>query len=176
MIEVKDKKFVPYLSEVQIKEQISELGSRINHDFADKSPVLLGILNGAFMFLADLAKAIDIPVEIQFIRVASYESFSSTGKVKDLIGLNIDLKGREVIIVEDIVDTGLSMKHVINLVSEQNPAGISIATLLLKPEALQEKLDVAYVGFEIPNKFVVGYGLDYDGYGRNLREIYQLKE
>jgi len=176
MIEVKDKKFVPYLSEVQITEQISELGSRINKDFEDKSPVLLGILNGAFMFLSDLAKAIDIPVEIQFIRVASYESFASTGKVKDLIGLNIDLEGREVIIVEDIIDTGLSMKHIINLVSEKKPANISVATLLLKPEALQEKLDVAYVGFEIPNKFVVGFGLDYDGYGRNLKEIYQLKE
>jgi len=176
MIEVKDKKFVPYLSEVQIMEKISELGSRINKDFADKSPVLLGILNGAFMFLSDLAKAVDIPVEIQFIRVASYESFSSTGKVKDLIGLNIDLEGREVIIIEDIIDTGFSMKHILDLVSEKNPARISIATLLLKPEALQEKLDVDYVGFEIPNKFVVGFGLDYDGYGRNLKEIYQLKQ
>jgi len=176
MIEVKDKKFVPYLSEVQLTEKISILGSRINKDFAGKSPVLLGVLNGAFMFLSDLAKAIDIPVEIQFIKVASYESFSSTGKVKDLIGLNIDLEGREVIIIEDIIDTGLSMKHIIKLVSDKNPAKVSIATLLLKPEALQEKLEVEYVGFEIPNKFVVGFGLDYDGYGRNLKEIYQLKE
>jgi len=176
MVEVKDKKFVPYLSEGQLAEKISELGSRINKDYVDKKPVLLGILNGAFMFLSDLAKSIDIPVEIQFIKIASYESFSSTGKVKDLIGLNIDLDGREVIVVEDIIDTGLSMKHILDLVSDKNPANISIATLLLKPEALQEELDIAYVGFRIPNKFVVGYGLDYDGYGRNLREIYQLKE
>lgn len=176
MIEVKDKEFVPYLSEVQLAEKILELGSRINRDYIGKKPVLLGILNGAFMFLSDLAKSIDIPVEIQFIKIASYESFSSTGKVKDLIGLNIDLDGREVIVVEDIIDTGFSMKHVLSLIGDQNPANISIATLLLKPEALQEDLDIAYVGFEIPNKFVVGYGLDYDGYGRNLKEIYQLKE
>jgi len=176
MIEVKDKKFIPYLTEDQLAEKITELGSRINRDYKGKKPVLLGILNGAFMFLSDLAKSIDIPVEIQFVKIASYESFSSTGKVKDLIGLNIDLEGREVIVVEDIVDTGFSMKHVLSLVSDKNPVNISIATLLLKPDALQEKLDIAYVGFEIPNKFVVGYGLDYDGYGRNLKEIYQLNE
>ncbi|HSJ68418.1 MAG TPA: hypoxanthine phosphoribosyltransferase [Anditalea sp.] len=176
MIEVKDKKFIPYLSEDQLAEKISELGSRISQDYIGKEPILLGILNGAFMFLSDLAKSIDIPVEIHFIKVASYESFSSTGKVKDLIGLNIDLEGREVIVVEDIIDTGLSMKHIKGLIANKNPANISVATLLLKPEALQEKLEVAYVGFEIPNKFVVGYGLDYDGYGRNLKEIYQLKE
>ena len=176
MIEVKDKKFIPYLSESQLAEKISELGAKINNDYLGKDPVLLGILNGAFMFLSDLAKSIDIPVEIQFIKVASYEAFSSTGKVKDLIGLNIDLEGREVIVVEDIVDTGFSMRHIMDLIADKNPANISVATLLLKPEALQEKLDIAYVGFEIPNKFVVGYGLDYDGYGRNLKEIYQLKE
>ncbi|KEO72874.1 hypoxanthine phosphoribosyltransferase [Anditalea andensis] len=175
MIEVKDKKFIPFLSEVQLEEKIKALGSEINKDYKDKEPVLLGILNGSFMFLSDLAKAIDIPVEIHFIKVASYESLSSSGSIKDLIGLNVDIKGRNVIIIEDIIDTGLSMKHILNLVMDKKPASISIATLLLKPEALKEKLDIKYVGFTIPNKFVVGYGLDYDGYGRNLKEIYQLK-
>jgi hypoxanthine phosphoribosyltransferase len=176
MVEVKDKKFVPYLSEADLSQRISSMGAKISSDFGDKTPVLLGVLNGAFMFLSDLAKAIDVPVEIQFVKVASYESTASTGKVKDLIGLNIDLTGREVVIVEDIVDTGLSMKHILNIVGEKNPAKISIATLLLKPEALKEPLDIEYIGFEIPNKFVVGYGLDYDGLGRNLKEIYQLQE
>jgi hypoxanthine phosphoribosyltransferase len=176
MIEIKDKKFIPYLTEDQLADKIFELGERINKDYADKSPVLLGVLNGAFMFMSDLAKAIDIPVEIQFIKIASYEATTSTGTVIDLIGLNIDLEGREVILVEDIIDTGLSMKHALKLIAERNPAHVSIATLLLKPEALKEKLELAYVGFEIPNKFVVGYGLDYDGFGRNLKEIYQLKE
>jgi hypoxanthine phosphoribosyltransferase len=176
MVEVKDKRFVPYLSEADLSQRISSMGAKISSDFGDKTPVLLGVLNGAFMFLSDLAKAIDVPVEIQFVKVASYESTASTGKVKDLIGLNIDLTGREVVIVEDIVDTGLSMKHILNIVGEKNPAKISIATLLLKPEALKEPLDIEYIGFEIPNKFVVGYGLDYDGLGRNLKEIYQLQE
>lgn len=176
MIEIKDKKFIPYLTEDQLANKISELGQRINKDYTNKSPILLGVLNGAFMFLADLAKTIEIPVEIQFIKIASYEATASTGTVIDLIGLNIDLEGREVIIVEDIIDTGLSMKHALKLIAEKKPAQISIVTLLLKPEALKEQLDLAYVGFEIPNKFVVGYGLDYDGFGRNLKEIYQLKE
>jgi hypoxanthine phosphoribosyltransferase len=176
MVEVKDKRFVPYLSEADLSQRISSMGAKISSDFGGKTPVLLGVLNGAFMFLSDLAKTIDVPVEIQFVKVASYESTASTGKVKDLIGLNIDLTGREVIIVEDIVDTGLSMKHILNIVGEKNPVKISIATLLLKPEALKEPLDIDYIGFEIPNKFVVGYGLDYDGLGRNLKEIYQLQE
>ncbi|MBS9522472.1 hypoxanthine phosphoribosyltransferase [Litoribacter ruber] len=176
MVEVKDKQFVPYLSEAELSQRIATLGAKINNDFQGKEPVLLGILNGAFMFLSDLAKAIDIPVEIQFIKVASYEATASTGQVKNLIGLNVDLEGRDVIVVEDIVDTGLSMKHILGLVAEHNPGKIAIATLLLKPEALIEPLDIDYVGFEIPNKFVVGYGLDYDGLGRNLKEIYQLKE
>ncbi|WP_143962416.1 hypoxanthine phosphoribosyltransferase [Litoribacter populi] len=176
MVEVKDKQFVPYLSEAELSQRIATLGAKINKDFQGKEPILLGILNGAFMFISDLAKAIEIPVEIQFIKVASYEATSSTGEVKNLIGLNVDLEGREVIVVEDIVDTGLSMKYILGLIADRNPSKVSIATLLLKPEALKEPLEIDYVGFEIPNKFVVGYGLDYDGFGRNLKEIYQLKE
>jgi len=176
MVEVKDKTFVPYLSEEELFNRISALGKQISLDYKGKQPVLLGVLNGAFMFLSDLAKNIDIAVEIQFVKVSSYEATASTGTVKDLIGLNIDLEGREVIIVEDIVDTGLSMKHILKTVHERKPSSVKIATLLLKPEALQEPISLDYVGFEIPNKFVVGYGLDYDGLGRNLKEIYQLQE
>jgi len=127
------------------------------------------------MFLSDLAKKISVPAEITFIKFSSYSGETSTGTVKNLIGLEAELKGRSVIVVEDIVDTGLTMLHLMNQLQEQKPASITLVTLLYKPEALKYKINLDYIGFEIPNRFVVGYGLDYDGFGRNIPEIYQLK-
>ncbi|MFD2202388.1 hypoxanthine phosphoribosyltransferase [Shivajiella indica] len=176
MIQIKDKTFIPFLEEKTLQKKIAEIGLKISKDFAEKDPIIIGVLNGAFMFLSDLARQISIPAEITFIKISSYSGEKSTGKVKSLIGLETKLEGRNVIVVEDIVDTGLSMSQLIQQLKENNPASISLATLLYKPEAIQYKLHLDYIGFEIPNKFVVGYGLDYDGFGRNLREIYQLKQ
>lgn len=175
MIQIKDKKFVPYISSSALQQRIQELGKAISKDFEGETPVLLGILNGSFMFAADLAKSIETPMEITFLKIASYEGDASTGKVKSLLGLDKSLEGRSVVVVEDIVDTGLSMTHILEVLSQHSPKRIAIATLLLKPEALKYPIALDYVGFEIPNKFVVGYGLDYDGQGRNIPEIYQLK-
>ena len=175
MIQVKDKTFILFLYEKTLQKRITEIGSEISKDFENKDPIIIGVLNGSFMFLSDLAKKITIPAEITFIKISSYEGEKSTGNVKNLIGLDSGLEGRNIIVVEDIVDTGLSMLHLIDQLRKTNPATISLATLLHKPEALKYKIQLDYVGFEIPNKFVVGYGLDYDGYGRNIPEIYQLK-
>lgn len=175
MVEIKDKTFVPFLKQDKIQERVNELGKEISKDYAGKQPVILGILNGAFMFLSDLAKQITISSELSFIKISSYSGESSTGKVSQMIGLETNLTNRHVIVVEDIVDTGLSMKHLVELIKEKNPASLAVATLLHKPEAIKHPIKLDYVGFNIPNKFVVGYGLDYDGLGRNLPEIYQLK-
>lgn len=174
MIEVKDKTFKPYLRQPEIEKRVKELGREISKDYLGKNPVLIGVLNGAFIFLSDLSKSVDIPAEISFIKISSYEGESSTGKVKKLIGLDVELKNRHVLIVEDIVDTGLSMVHLLSQVYEMKPASVKTVTLLHKPDALQHTVTLDYVGFQIPNKFVVGYGLDYDGFGRNMPEIYQL--
>jgi hypoxanthine phosphoribosyltransferase len=175
MIQIKDKTFILFLDEKTIQKRIAEIGFEISRDFENKNPIIIGVLNGSFMFLSDLAKQINIPAEITFIKISSYSGEKSTGKVKNLIGLEVELEGRNVIIVEDIVDTGLTMLHLINRLKEENPASITLATLLHKPEALKHKVHLDHIGFEIPNKFVVGYGLDYDGFGRNIPEIYQLK-
>jgi hypoxanthine phosphoribosyltransferase len=175
MIKVKDKSFILFLDEKTIQKRITELGFEISRDFESKNPVIVGVLNGSFMFLSDLSKKITVEAEVTFIKISSYSGESSTGKVKNLIGLESKLEGRHVIVVEDIVDTGLSMLHLTQQLHEINPASISLVTLLYKPEALKYNIPLDYVGFEIPNKFVVGYGLDYDGYGRNFPEIYQLK-
>ncbi|MCH7402804.1 hypoxanthine phosphoribosyltransferase [Belliella kenyensis] len=175
MIKIKDKEFVPFITESELLDRINVLGKQISEKFKDDQPILLGVLNGAFMFLSDLSKSIDIPVEVSFVKMSSYSGTSSTGEVKDLIGLGVDIKDRKVIVVEDIVDTGLSMSYLLELLSKKQPADVSVVTLLYKPEALKHAIKLDFVGFEIPNKFVVGYGLDYDGLGRNLPEIYQLK-
>jgi hypoxanthine phosphoribosyltransferase len=175
MKKIKDKEFVPFITAEAIDARLQEMGTKISVDFKEDNPVILGVLNGAFMFLSDLAKYISIPAEISFIKVSSYQGTSSTGNVKELIGLDAELKGRKVIVIEDIIDTGLSMTHLLKKLEINQPSQISIVTLLFKPEALKHELEIDYVGFEIPNKFVVGYGLDYDGFGRNLPEIYQLK-
>lgn len=175
MISIKDKVFVPYITANSIQHRVAEMGAEISKDFKGDCPVLIGVLNGSFIFLSDLAKSISIPIEVSFVKVSSYSGTDSTGSVKNLLGLDIELKDRSVIIVEDIIDTGLSMKHLIGMVQEKSPKRIAVATLLLKPEALLHPLKVSYTGFEIPNKFVVGYGMDFDGLGRNLPELYQLK-
>lgn len=175
MIKVKDKSFVLFLDEKTIQKRITELGFDISKDFESKNPLIIGVLNGSYMFFSDLSKKITVEAEVTFIKISSYSGESSTGKVKNLIGLESKLEGRHVIVVEDIVDTGLSMLHLTQQLHEKKPASLSLVTLLYKPEALKYNIALDYVGFEIPNKFVVGYGLDYDGYGRNIPEIYQLK-
>jgi hypoxanthine phosphoribosyltransferase len=176
LIQVHNKSFKPYLSEVQIAERVREMGQAITSDYAGKNPIFIGILNGSFMFAADLFKHIDTPASISFIKLASYKGTSSSGTVITAIGLEENLHDKDIIIVEDIVDTGKTMTEFIPTLMQQNPASVRICTLLQKPEALKYPLDVHYVGFSIPNKFVVGYGLDYDGLGRNYPAIYQLAE
>lgn len=172
---IKNKEFVPYISAYALKKRIEELGTEISKDFADEPAVLIGVLNGAFMFLADLTKKVTVPVEVSFIKVSSYKGLESSGSVMNLMGLDVELEGRSVIIVEDIIDTGLSMKYLLELIEKQKPKRIAVASLLVKPEAIVHKIKIDYIGFEIPNKFVVGYGMDYDGFGRNLPALYQLK-
>ncbi len=175
MIKIKDKEFVPFIDKESLNSRIVELGRQISMDFIYEEPVILGVMNGSFMFLSDLARQLDVQAEITFVKIASYSGTKSSGKVQELIGLGTILTGRNVIVVEDIVDTGLSMYHLLKSIRLQRPKRISLVTLLLKPDALKFDLEIDYVGFEIPNKFVVGYGLDYEGFGRNLPEIYQLK-
>ncbi len=173
-IQVEDKEFQCFIEYEQIKKRIRLLGIQLNVDYENRKPVFIGVLNGSFIFLSDLMKEVNIPAEIHFIKVASYKNDSSTGFVKDIIGLNIDLKGRDVVIVEDIVDSGVTLQHIMKQIKAHEPASIAICTLLLKPKALKVDLgEIPYVGFEISNEFVVGYGLDYNGLGRNLKDIYQ---
>jgi hypoxanthine phosphoribosyltransferase len=174
-IHVLDKKFVPYLSAETIAKRIEELAAKINEDYADKNPIFIGILNGSFMFASDLYKQISVSSTISFIKLVSYKGTTSTGTVITSIGLEEDLTGRNVVLIEDIVDTGKTLSEFLPTIQKQQPNSIKICTLLQKPEALLHPLEVDYVGFHIPNKFVVGFGLDYDGYGRNLKEIYQLE-
>jgi len=173
-IKVKDKTFSVSISERAIKRQIKRIAEKINRDYEGQEPVFLAVLNGSFIFAADLLREIDLPCEISFVKLASYEGTSSTGSIREVIGLNIDITGRPVIIIEDIVDTGLTMAHMLETLQSQNPASIDICTLLLKPSKLQVKLDVRYCCMQIPDDFVVGYGLDYDGFGRNTKDIYTI--
>jgi hypoxanthine phosphoribosyltransferase len=175
-MKIGEKEFVTYLSEATIQQRIKELADRINSDYKERNPLFIAILNGSFMFAADLLKKLEGAVEISFIKVASYEQLSSTGYVKNLIGLSEPLHNRDVVILEDIIDTGLTMEKVLEMIKDLGPGSIEIVTLLQKPEALKVDLDIKYCGFEIPNKFVVGYGLDYDGLGRNFKEILQVKD
>jgi hypoxanthine phosphoribosyltransferase len=171
---VHDKSFETYLSEETIQQRIKELAADINKDYAGKRPLFIAILNGSFMFASDLFKYLTIEAEICFIKLASYKGMKSTGKVVTSIGLEEDLFGKEVILIEDIVDTGKTLHNFLPKLIHQQPKSLTIVTLLHKPEATAFPLKLDYIGFGIPNKFVVGYGLDYDGLGRNLKEIYQL--
>ena len=173
-IKVKDKTFTVSISERALKRQIKRIAEKINRDYEGREPVFLAVLNGSFIFAADLLREIDMPCEISFVKLASYEGTSSTGSIREVIGLNVDITGRPVIILEDIVDTGLTMAHMLDTLKKQNPESINICTLLLKPDKLQVKLDIRYVCMQIPDDFVVGYGLDYDGFGRNTKDIYTI--
>ena len=175
-VQVKDKQFALYIPEEEILARVKELANRMNTDLAGKNPLFLVVLNGSFVFAADLLRDITIPCEITFVRVTSYEGVSSTGEVKQLLGLTQNIEGRTIIIIEDIIDTGLTMKELLRILKEKNPAEIHIASLLVKPDNLQVDLDIPYRCFDIANEFIVGYGLDYDHEGRNLRHIYQVVE
>jgi hypoxanthine phosphoribosyltransferase len=173
-ITVHDKQFETYLSDEVIQEQVKKIAEQINKDYAGKRPLFIAILNGSFMFASDIFKQLSLEAEICFIKLASYKGMKSSGKVVSTIGLEEDIFGKDVIIVEDIVDTGKTLHHFLPKLLHQQPKSLKIATLLHKPEATEFPLTLDYVGFSIPNKFVVGYGLDYSGLGRNLKEIYQV--
>ena len=175
-IDIKDKTFETLIPEEEIMRRVKTVADRISNDLKGKKPLLLGVLNGSFIFAADLMRMLTIESEISFVKMTSYQGTESTGKVKKLVGLNEDIEGRTVVIVEDIVDSGLTMEKIIEYLKEFKPAEIHICTLLLKPDNLKRNLDIEYIAMEIPNDFIVGYGLDYDGLGRNLRDIYVVKE
>ena len=175
-IHVHDKVFEPYLSEGEIGKKIQGMADRINEDYAGKRPLFIAILNGSFMFASDLFKAISVEAEICFIKLASYKGTKSSGHVITAIGLDIDLIGRHVVILEDIVDTGKTLSEFLPQLEHQQPASLRIAALLHKPEATVYPIAVDYLGFAVPNKFLLGYGLDYDGLGRNIPSIYKLIE
>jgi hypoxanthine phosphoribosyltransferase len=175
-ISVLDKAFVPYLPANDIEQRISQMGEQISNDYLGKDPLFISILNGSFMFSSDLFKHISIPAEICFIKLASYKGTQSSGHVITAIGLDVPVRNRHIIILEDIVDTGKTLAAFLPELRNQEPASLSICALLHKPEATQHELNLQYVGFSIPNRFVVGYGLDYDGFGRNIPSIYQLKD
>ncbi|MCI7597936.1 MAG: hypoxanthine phosphoribosyltransferase [Prevotella sp.] len=175
-IKIKDKTFKTFIPESEIQKRVAAVAERINYDMAGKNPLMLAVLNGSFIFAADLMRYLTIPCEISFVKLASYQGTTSTGKIKEVIGINESLEGRDVVIVEDIVDTGATMKRMLETLGTRNPKSLHICTLLLKPGKLQVPLDIEYAAMEIPNDFIVGYGLDYDQQGRNLRDIYTVVE
>jgi len=174
LIKIKDKQFEPYLSAKEIDEVVSKIAKQINKDFKGKKVLFIAILNGSFMFASDLLKKIDLECEISFVKIASYSGTKSTGKVKKLIGLMQSLENRNVIIIEDIIDTGNTLDKLLPTLIAENPKELKLCTLLFKPEAFKADFDIHYIGKKIPNKFILGYGLDYDEYGRNLADIYQI--
>ncbi len=173
-VQVRELVFEKFIGREEIDAAVQQVADGINRDFEGKNPLLLAILNGAFMFASDLMRKITVPCEITFVKFASYAGTSTTSIVKELIGVDEDLKNRHVIIVEDIVDTGITMEKLLHDVREKNPAGVKVACFCFKPEAFQKDFMIDYVGLTIPNDFIVGYGLDYDGYGRNLPDIYKV--
>ena len=175
-VKIKDKTFATFISEEQIKERVKALAVQISKDMEGKNPLFLGVLNGAFIFAADLIREMTIPCEISFVKLASYQGVTSTGKVREVLGINEDLRERTVVIVEDIVDTGRTMRQMIESLGTRHPASIHICTLFFKPDKLEEPLDIDYAAFSIPNDFILGYGLDYDQAARGLKEVYKLVE
>ncbi len=175
-VKIKDKTFGISIPEYEILKRVKEIAEQISRDMEGRNPLLLVVLNGSFVFAADLMRNMTIPCEISFVKLASYRGISSTGKINEIIGLNQDILGRTVIIVEDIVDSGKTMQRMIDILGTHKPESIHICTLLLKPDNLEVPLEIEYSAFRIPNDFVVGYGLDYDQQGRQLRDIYTLNE
>jgi len=175
-IRILDKKFRELISEKALQDRLDELAGKISSDFAGREVVFLGILNGAFLFAADLFKRINLQARISFVKLASYEGTSSSGTIKELIGWNEEIKNKSIVIVEDIVDTGNTLERIVDELLIRKASEIRVATMLFKPDAYTKDITLDYVGFEIPDNFVVGYGLDYDGYGRNLPSVYTLFE
>jgi hypoxanthine phosphoribosyltransferase len=176
MIHLHDKTFEPFISAEEIDFAIANMAKQMDDDFFDEVPVFVGILNGSFMVLSDLMKHYRGMCEVSFVKMASYEGMQTTNEVKQLIGINQYLEGRTVVLVEDIVDTGNTIEELKAIFKEQKVKHLKIATLFFKPEAYKKDIKIDYIGIRIPNKFIVGFGLDYDGLGRNLSEIYQLKQ
>lgn len=175
IVTIKDKQFEKFIELQQIQAAISRIAKKMDHDLCNKNPVFIAVLNGAFMFAGELMKEVIVPCEITFIRLTSYQGTTTTNKVQGVLGLNENIENRTVVIVEDIVDSGNTIVALKEELNKLNPKEIKIATLLLKPDALKQEIQLDYVALEIPNDFVVGYGLDYDGYGRNLKDIYKIK-
>lgn len=173
-VKLHDKTFKLLINDADIQLRVTEIAQKINQEYHNRVPLFLGVLNGSFLFAADLFKSLNIACEISFIKVSSYEGISSTGHVKSLVGLNVDISNRDVIIIEDIVDTGDTMNYLLSELNLNKPTSIKIATMIFKPAALKHDISPDYVGFELPPDFIVGYGLDYDGLGRNLKDIYTL--
>lgn len=176
MIQVLDKSFEEFITRDEIDREIRSLGKTLNETYAGKEVVFVAVLNGAFMFASDLMKQLDLDCEISFVKMSSYQGTKTTGKVEELIGLNTEVHNKHVIIIEDIVDTGHTIDKIISLLEPKSPESVSICTLLYKPDAFKGTRKPEFIGFSIPNAFVVGYGLDYDEKGRNLDAIYQIRE
>ncbi len=174
-VKVLDRDFEIYIPEEKILERVNEVAAKLNRDYKDRTPLLIGILNGSFVFAADLVRRLNFPHEIQFGKFSSYSGMDTTGTVRELIGISTDLKDKDIIIVEDIIDTGTTMASLLDMLKSKGTRSIEICTLLMKPGKLQTPLNVKYCAMEIPNDFILGYGLDYDGQGRNLRDIYVVK-
>ena len=175
VITIKEKQFELFIEQEVIEQGIKRVAEQMNSELAEKNPIFLAVLNGAFMFAGELMKEVSIASEITFVRLASYQGTATTNRVQEVLGLNESIKGRSVVIVEDIVDSGNTMVSLLKELEKHEPEEIKIATLLFKPAALKQKLHLDYIALEIPNDFIVGYGLDYDGYGRNLKDIYKVK-
>ena len=174
-IKIHDKEFVKTISRDEIATRVRLLAERINKDYAGKRPLFLGVLNGCFMFVSDLMKNLDLECEVSFVKFSSYQGSETTGVVNQVMGLSESIEGRDVSIVEDIVDTGLTMHKMLETLSHSKPASLAIASLFLKPARWRVPVEVKYSAFEIPDRFIVGYGLDYDGLGRNLPDVYDVK-
>ena len=174
LVKVKDKEFETFIPALQIEEVVQQLADRINADFEGKNPLFLAILNGSFVFAADLIRKISIPCNISFVKFASYSGTATTGTVKELIGLNEEIKGRYVILIEDIIDTGHTIELILADLVRLNPADVKVACFCHKPDAFRKSYKIDYIGMDIPDEFIVGYGLDYDGFGRNLPDIYKI--
>lgn len=175
-VKLLDKEFELSIPEEKLLKAVDQIAERMNKDFEGKNPLMVCVLNGSFMFASDLMKRLSFPCEISFVKMSSYSGTGSTGEVKELIGLRENLEGRTVVLLEDIVDTGLTIMNTVEQVKQMGPEEVKVATMLFKPDACKRDVKLDYVGMEIPNDFIVGYGLDYDGYGRNLKDIYTVVE
>ncbi|WP_439181748.1 hypoxanthine phosphoribosyltransferase [Carboxylicivirga taeanensis] len=175
-VKILDKEFELSIPEEKLLQAVGQVAEQMNEELKGKNPLMVCVLNGSFMFASDLMKRLDFPCEISFVKLSSYSGTGSTGEVKELIGLNENIAGRTIVLLEDIVDTGLTIINTVNQVKQMGPEDVKVATMLFKPDACKQDVTLDYVGMEIPNDFIVGYGLDYDGYGRNLKDIYTVVE